>query len=311
VVNEALAAITNYRLALEEVTSLKQASRVLRSNSFDGIIPRLTGCRTPRASRLWRRCARFRLKPPCIVLTGLDAARLAAKRLSNLALQFQQERVASTVAAQRTLDAAPQARRGAASSVRAARQIDPGRGDRTDRAAVIRFVNDAALELSGSAKDLWRTVRLRGQGGVGGGPRNPALAGEPVCEVRVAACEWNEVPASLVLVRDMTDETADEQLQHARRWSGRPDGGGIAMTSTTVMWCAGLPNAAGGLRRRRSTIASIVEIVQSIERAHGLTAAVAGVLAQAGERGVGRHMGEVVTGIHSMLPPHAVRQHEM
>src|SRR5882757_6720516 len=147
-VAEALSEITNYKLALEEVTSLKQASVALQSNGFDGIILDLT---LPDSTGIETLTQMHAASPetPIIVLTGMDASsglREKAERFG--AFEFVSKDELSQLLP-RSVHWTLRHKRAEAQH----RQFDrlirsiPDAVIVTDQAAVIRFVNDATLEL--------------------------------------------------------------------------------------------------------------------------------------------------------------------
>ncbi len=307
-VNEALAAITNYRLALEEVTSLKQASRVLRSNSFDGIILDLT---LPDSTGIETLAQMRAISPetPIIVLTGLDAGSGLREKAEQLgAFEFVSKNELPQLLP-RSVHWTLRHKRAEAQHHQFERLVRsiPDAVIVTDRAAVIRFVNDAALELFGKRQEdlVGEPFGCAVKEGLVADLEIPRGKESRYCEVRVAACEWNEVPAFLVLVRDMTEQRRlNEQLQHAQKMEAVGlMAGGIAhdfnnLLLVMLVYAEMLREDYGADEAR---LPSIVEIVQSIERAQGLTRQLlAFSRRQASEASV-VNMGEVVTGIHSML----------
>jgi two-component system, cell cycle sensor histidine kinase and response regulator CckA len=177
-----------------------------------------------------------------------------------------------------------------------------------DRAAVIRFANDAALELFGKhhadlvGEPLGFAVR---EGLVADIviPRGKELRN---CEVRVAAgCEWNGMPAFLVLVRDVTEQKRlNEQLQHARKMEAVGlMAGGVAhdfnnLLLVMLVYAEMLREDYG---KDESRLPAIVEIVHSIERAQGLTRQLLAFSRRQPSEASVLNMGEMVTGIHPML----------
>ncbi len=307
-VNEALAAITNYRLALEEVTSLKQASRALRSNSFDGIILDLT---LPDSTGIETLAQMRAISPetPIIVLTGLDAGSGLREKAEQLgAFEFVSKNELPQLLP-RSVHWTLRHKRAEAQHHQFERLVRsiPDAVIVTDRAAVIRFVNDAALELFGKRQEdlVGEPFGCAVKEGLVADLEIPRGKESRYCEVRVAACEWNEVPAFLVLVRDMTEQRRlNEQLQHAQKMEAVGlMAGGIAhdfnnLLLVMLVYAEMLREDYGADEAR---LPSIVEIVQSIERAQGLTRQLlAFSRRQASEASV-VNMGEVVTGIHSML----------
>jgi CheY-like chemotaxis protein len=217
-VAEALSEITNYKLALEEVTSLKQASAALESNGFDGIIldltlPDSTGIETLSQMRA------FSPETPIIVLTGLDArGGLREKAEQFGAFEFVSKNELSQLLP-RSVHWALRHKRAELQHrqfERLMRSI-PDAVIVTDRAAVICFVNDAALELYGK--------------------QNDDLVGLPLgCEVKEGASLLRSARCGVRMERSARLSRAGPRHDRAKAaerrtaacpedGSGRPDGG--------------------------------------------------------------------------------------
>jgi two-component system cell cycle sensor histidine kinase/response regulator CckA len=172
---------------------------------------------------------------------------------------------------------------------------------------VICFVNDAALELYGKQNDDLVGVPLgcEVREGLVADIEVPRGEERRYCEVRVAACEWNGVPAFLVLVRDMTEQRRlNEQLQHAQKMEAVGlMAGGIAhdfnnLLLVMLVYAEMLREDYG---EDESRLPALVEIVHAIERAQGLTRQLLAFSRRQPSEASVVNMGEVVTGIHSML----------
>jgi two-component system, cell cycle sensor histidine kinase and response regulator CckA len=305
---EALSEITNYKLALEEVTSLKQASAALESNGFDGIIldltlPDSTGIETLSQMRA------FSPETPIIVLTGLDArSGLREKAEQFGAFEFVSKNELSQLLP-RSVHWTLRHKRAEAQHRQLERLVKsiPDAVIVTDRAAVICFVNDAALELYGRQNGDLVGVPLGCElrEGLVADIEIPRGKERRYCEVRVAACEWNGVPAFLVLVRDMTEQRRlNEQLQHAQKMEAVGlMAGGVAhdfnnLLLVMLVYAEMLREDYG---EDESRLPAIVEIVHAIERAQGLTRQLLAFSRRQPSEASVVNMGEVVAGIHSML----------
>jgi len=307
-VAEALSEITNYKLALEEVTSLKQASAALESNGFDGIIldltlPDSTGIETLSQMRA------FSPETPIIVLTGLDArGGLREKAEQFGAFEFVSKNELSQLLP-RSVHWALRHKRAELQHrqfERLMRSI-PDAVIVTDRAAVICFVNDAALELYGKQNDdlVGLPLGCEVKEGLVADIEIPRGRERRYCEVRVAACEWNGVPAFLVLVRDMTKQKRlNEELQHAQKMEAVGlMAGGVAhdfnnLLLVMLVYAEMLREDYG---EDESRLPALVEIVHAIERAQGLTRQLLAFSRRQPSEASVVNMGEVVTGFHSML----------
>jgi signal transduction histidine kinase/DNA-binding response OmpR family regulator len=307
-VAEALSEITNYKLALEEVTSLKQASAALESNGFDGIIldltlPDSTGIETLSQMRA------FSPETPIIVLTGLDArGGLREKAEQFGAFEFVSKNELSQLLP-RSVHWALRHKRAELQHrqfERLMRSI-PDAVIVTDRAAVICFVNDAALELYGKQNDdlVGLPLGCEVKEGLVADIEIPRGRERRYCEVRVAACEWNGVPAFLVLVRDMTEQKRlNEELQHAQKMEAVGlMAGGVAhdfnnLLLVMLVYAEMLREDYG---EDESRLPALVEIVHAIERAQGLTRQLLAFSRRQPSEASVVNMGEVVTGFHSML----------
>jgi two-component system, cell cycle sensor histidine kinase and response regulator CckA len=305
---EALSEITSYKLALEEVTSLKQASAALESNGFDGIIldltlPDSTGIETLSQMRA------FSPETPIIVLTGLDArSGLREKAEQFGAFEFVSKNELSQLLP-RSVHWTLRHKRAELQHRQFERLVKsiPDAVIVTDRAAVICFVNDAALELYGKQNDDLVGVPLDCEIKEGLVADIEIVRGKErrYCEVRVGACEWNGVPAFLVLVRDMTEQRRlNEQLQHAQKMEAVGlMAGGVAhdfnnLLLVMLVYAEMLREDYG---EDESRLPALVEIVHAIERAQGLTRQLLAFSRRQPSEVSVVNMGEVVTGIHSML----------
>jgi signal transduction histidine kinase/ActR/RegA family two-component response regulator len=89
-----------------------------------------------------------------------------------------------------------------------------------DRDGIVRFANDAAVKLFGKRADAF----------IGGAFGIPIASQEitqieiprddrpQIGEMRVADCEWGDMAAHLVLIRDITEKVAaEQQLRHAQK----------------------------------------------------------------------------------------------
>jgi signal transduction histidine kinase len=177
----------------------------------------------------------------------------------------------------------------------------------TDRAAVICFVNDAALELYGKQNDdlVGLPLGCEVKEGLVADIEIPRGRERRYCEVRVAACEWNGVPAFLVLVRDMTEQKRlNEELQHAQKMEAVGlMAGGVAhdfnnLLLVMLVYAEMLREDYG---EDESRLPALVEIVHAIERAQGLTRQLLAFSRRQPSEASVVNMGEVVTGFHSML----------
>jgi two-component system cell cycle sensor histidine kinase/response regulator CckA len=177
----------------------------------------------------------------------------------------------------------------------------------TDRAAAIRFVNDAALELYGKQIDDLVGVPLgcEVREGLVTDIEIPRGKERRHCEIRVAACEWNGVPAFLVLVRDMTEQKRlNQQFQHTQKMEAVGlVAGGVAhdfnnLLLVMLVYAEMLREDYGQDEQR---LPAIVEIVHSIERAQGLTRQLLAFSRRQPSETSVVNMGEVVAGMHSML----------
>jgi two-component system, cell cycle sensor histidine kinase and response regulator CckA len=307
-VSEALSEITNYRLALEEVTSLKQASVALETNGFDGIIldltlPDSTGIETLTQMRA------VSPETPIIVLTGLDArSGLREKAEQFGAFEFVSKNDISQLLP-RSVHWTLRHKRAEVQHRQFERLVKsiPDAVIVTDRAAAIRFVNDAALELYGKQIDDLVGVPLGCEVREGLVAEIEIPRGEERrhCEIRVAACEWNGVPAFLVLVRDMTEQKRlNQQFQHAQKMEAVGlVAGGVAhdfnnLLLVMLVYAEMLREDYGQDEQR---LPAIVEIVHSIERAQGLTRQLLAFSRRQPSETSVVNMGEVVAGMQSML----------
>jgi PAS domain S-box-containing protein len=153
-VSEALSEITNYRLSLEEVTSLKQASAALEARGFDGIILDLT---LPESTGLETLTHMRAISPetPIIVLTGMNGrCGLREKAEQFGAFEFVNKNELSQILP-RSVHWTLRHKRAEAQHRQFERLVRsiPDAVIVTDRAAAIRFVNDAALELFGKQQE--------------------------------------------------------------------------------------------------------------------------------------------------------------
>jgi two-component system, cell cycle sensor histidine kinase and response regulator CckA len=307
-VSEALSEITNYRLALEEVTSLKQASAALETNGFDGIIldltlPDSTGIETLTQMRA------VSPETPIIVLTGLDArSGLREKAEQFGAFEFVSKNDISQLLP-RSVHWTLRHKRAELQRRQFERLVKsiPDAVIVTDRAAAIRFVNDAALELYGKQIDDLVGVPLgcEVREGLVADIEIPRGKERRHCEIRVAACEWNGVPAFLVLVRDMTEQKRlNQQFQHAQKMEAVGlVAGGVAhdfnnLLLVMLVYAEMLREDYGQDEQR---LPAIVEIVHSIERAQGLTRQLLAFSRRQPSETSVVNMGEVVVGMHSTL----------
>jgi two-component system, cell cycle sensor histidine kinase and response regulator CckA len=307
-VSEALSEITNYKLALEEVTSLKQASAALEANGFDGIIldltlPDSTGIETLSQMRA------FSPETPIIVLTGLDARSGLREQAEQFgAFEFVSKNELSQLLA-RSVHWTLRHKRAELQHRQFERLVKsiPDAVIVTDRAAVICFVNDAALELYGKQNGDLVGMRLDCEVEEGLVADIEIVRGKErrYCEVRVAGCEWSGVPAFLVLVRDMTQQRRlSEQLQHAQKMEAVGlMAGGVAhdfnnLLLVMLVYAEMLREDYG---EDESRLPAIVEIVHAIERAQGVTRQLLAFSRRQPSESSVVNMGEVVTGIHSML----------
>jgi two-component system, cell cycle sensor histidine kinase and response regulator CckA len=307
-VSEALSEITNYRLALEEVTSLKQASVALETNGFDGIIldltlPDSTGIETLTQMRA------ASPETPIIVLTGLDArSGLREKAEQFGAFEFVSKNDISQLLP-RSVHWTLRHKRAEVQHRQFERLVKsiPDAVIVTDRAAAIRFVNDAALELYGKQIDDLVGVPLgcEVREGLVTDIEIPRGKERRHCEIRVAACEWNGVPAFLVLVRDMTEQKRlNQQFQHTQKMEAVGlVAGGVAhdfnnLLLVMLVYAEMLREDYGQDEQR---LPAIVEIVHSIERAQGLTRQLLAFSRRQPSETSVVNMGEVVAGMHSML----------
>jgi two-component system, cell cycle sensor histidine kinase and response regulator CckA len=307
-VSEALSEITNYRLALEEVTSLKQASVALETNGFDGIIldltlPDSTGIETLTQMRA------ASPETPIIVLTGLDArSGLREKAEQFGAFEFVSKNDISQLLP-RSVHWTLRHKRAEVQHRQFERLVKsiPDAVIVTDRAAAIRFVNDAALELYGKQIDDLVGVPLgcEVREGLVTDIEIPRGKERRHCEIRVAACEWNGVPAFLVLVRDMTEQKRlNQQFQHTQKMEAVGlVAGSVAhdfnnLLLVMLVYAEMLREDYGQDEQR---LPAIVEIVHSIERAQGLTRQLLAFSRRQPSETSVVNMGEVVAGMHSML----------
>jgi two-component system, cell cycle sensor histidine kinase and response regulator CckA len=307
-VSEALSEITNYRLALEEVTSLKQASVALETNGFDGIIldltlPDSTGIETLTQMRA------ASPETPIIVLTGLDArSGLREKAEQFGAFEFVSKNDISQLLP-RSVHWTLRHKRAEVQHRQFERLVKsiPDAVIVTDRAAAIRFVNDAALELYGKQIDDLVGVPLgcEVREGLVADIEIPRGKERRHCEIRVAACEWNGVPAFLVLVRDMTEQKRlNQQFQHTQKMEAVGlVAGSVAhdfnnLLLVMLVYAEMLREDYGQDEQR---LPAIVEIVHSIERAQGLTRQLLAFSRRQPSETSVVNMGEVVAGMHSML----------
>jgi signal transduction histidine kinase len=307
-VSEALSEITNYRLALEEVTSLKQASVALETNGFDGIIldltlPDSTGIETLTQMRA------ASPETPIIVLTGLDArSGLREKAEQFGAFEFVSKNDISQLLP-RSVHWTLRHKRAEVQHRQFERLVKsiPDAVIVTDRAAAIRFVNDAALELYGKQIDDLVGVPLgcEVREGLVADIEIPRGKERRHCEIRVAACEWNGVPAFLVLVRDMTEQKRlNQQFQHTQKMEAVGlVAGSVAhdfnnLLLVMLVYAEMLREDYGQDEQR---LPAIVEIVHSIERAQGLTRQLLAFSRRQPSETSVVNMGEVVAGMQSML----------
>jgi two-component system cell cycle sensor histidine kinase/response regulator CckA len=307
-VSEALTEISNYRLTLEEVTSLKQASAALRSNDFDGIIldltlPDSTGIETLTQVRA--------VSPdtPIIVLTGLDAGSGLREKAEQLgAFEFVSKNELPQLLP-RSVHWTLRHKRAEAQHRQFEQLVEsiPDAVIVTERDGVIRFVNDAALELYGRRQEdfigqpvgFMMTEGLVTEIEVRRGRETRS------CEVRIRPCEWNGVSAFLALVRDMTEQKRlSEQLQHAQKMEAVGlMAGGVAhdfnnLLLVMLVYAEMLRDDCAADDPRH---ALVVEIVHAVERAQGLTRQLLAFSRRQPSEPSVVNMSDTVSGIHSML----------
>jgi two-component system cell cycle sensor histidine kinase/response regulator CckA len=308
-VSEALTEISNYRLVLEEVTSLKQASEALRSGGgFDGIIldltlPDSTGIETLTQVRA--------VSPdtPIIVLTGLDAGSGLREKAEQLgAFEFVSKNELPQLLP-RSVHWTLRHKRAEAQHRQFERLIEsiPDAVIVTERDGVIRFANDAALELYGKRQEdfVGQPVGFMMKEGLVTEIEVKRGRETRSCEVRVAGCEWNGVQAFLALVRDVTEQKRlNEQLQHAQKMEAVGlMAGGVAhdfnnLLLVMLVYAEMLRDDCGPDDPQHS---SVVEIVHAVERAQGLTRQLLAFSRKQPSEPSVVNMSDIVAGIHSML----------
>ncbi|MBV9562017.1 MAG: response regulator [Bradyrhizobium sp.] len=307
-VSEALTEITNYRLSVDEVTSLKQASAALKADAFDGIIldltlPDSTGIETLSQVRA------ISNGEPIIVLTGLDAGSGLREEAEQLgAFEFVSKNEMSQLLP-RSVHWTLRHKRDAVQHRQFERLVTaiPDAIIVTDRAGIISFVNAAAFDLFGR----------RGDDLIGGPLGFTVRPGEVSeteivrdherrsCEVRVVECEWNSVPAYLVLVRDMTEQKRlSEQLQHAQKMEAVGlMAGGVAhdfnnLLLVMLVYAEMMRDDCAAEDPKR---ADVIEILHSIDRARALTGQLLAFSRKQPTLPTVLNLSEVVAGMHSML----------
>ncbi|MGA7804144.1 response regulator [Bradyrhizobium sp.] len=307
-VSEALTEITNYRLSLEEVTSLKQASAALKSNGFDGIIldltlPDSTGIETLSHVRAVSHGA------PIIVLTGLDGGSGMREQAELLgAFEFVNKSELAQLLP-RSVHWTLRHKRAEAQHRQFERLVGaiPDAVIVTDRAGVIRFVNDAAFELFGKRRDnfVGEMIGLALKEGEVSDIEIKRGKEKRSCEARVTGCEWNGVAAHLVLVRDMTEQKRlSEQLQHAQKMEAVGlMAGGVAHDFNNLLLVmlvyAEMLREECGTEDPRKT--DITEIIHSIDRARALTGQLLAFSRKQPTLPSVIRLTDVVAGVHSML----------
>src|SRR5579864_5628610 len=177
----------------------------------------------------------------------------------------------------------------------------------TDCAGVIHFVNDAAFALFGKRGEEFLGQPLGFAVKVGDVCEIEVRRGEEcrACEMRVVACEWNGVPAALTLIRDMTEQKRlGEQLQHAQKMEAvGMMAGGVAhdFNNLLLVMLVHAELLRGDCDPTDPRLAGISEIIQSIERAQGLTRQLLAFSRRQPTESSVVDLGEVVAGVHSLL----------
>jgi two-component system, cell cycle sensor histidine kinase and response regulator CckA len=307
-VGEALTELTNYRLLLEKVSSLKQAAAALKGNGFDGIILDLTlpdssGIETLSQMRAVSHGA------PIIVLTGLDGGNGMREKAEQLgAFEFVNKSELAQLLP-RSVRWTLRHKLAHAQHAQFERLVSaiPDAVIVTDRAGVIHFVNDAAFHLFGKSRDNFVGERIGVAIKEGEVSEFEIKRGKQkrFCEARVTTCEWNGVSSRLVLVRDMTEQKRlSEQLQHAQKMEAVGlMAGGVAhdfnnLLLVMLVYAEMLREECGGNDQRK---ADVTEIIHSIDRARALTGQLLAFSRKQPTLPSVLKLGEVVAGMHSIL----------
>lgn len=308
-VDKALNAITNYEISLERAASLEQATASLQSGaSFDGIILDLTLPDSTGIETLSHVRARSHGEP-IVVLTGLDGAsglREEAERLG--AFEFVSKDELSQLLP-RSVHWILRHKRDAAQHQQFEQLVSaiPDAVIVTDRAGAIRFVNPAALVLYGKHPNevLGRPIGFDIRPGEVAEVEIERGREHLACEVRIVECRWSGHPAYLALVRDVTErKRLTEQLLQAQKMEAVGlMAGGIAHDFNNLLLV--MLVYAEMMRKDASPDApnksDVQEIIDSIERARALTGQLLAFSRRQPTEPTVLNLGEVVSGIHSML----------
>ena len=307
-VSEALAEFHNHSLSLEPVTSLKQALEALDTHSFDGIILDLT-LPDSRGVDTLARVAEATEAVPIVVLTGLDGGGGLREKAEELgAFEF----VCKNEMAQllpRSVYWSLRHKRAEARHREFERLVSaiPDAVVVTDRAGVVHFVNDAAFELFGKRGEgfLGQPIGFAVKVGTVSEIEIRRSNESRACEMRAVACQWNGVPAALVLLRDMTEQKRlSGQLQHAQKMEAiGMMAGGIAhdFNNLLLVMLVHAELLRDDCDPADERLAGVFEIIQSIERAQALTRQLLAFSRKQPSETTVVNLGEVVGGVHSML----------
>ncbi len=300
---------SEYRI--HHVLSLGEAERALRGEPFDVV---LLDLRLPDSTGVDSIKSVLAQVPaiPIVVLTGMDDDALAMACINAGAQDYVNKDDISATPLRRTIAYAI-IRFREAQVVQLHRQFQqlvavmPDAMIVTDRDGIIQFVNDAAQDLFGK-----RGVDFIGKPVGYDMTRN--LTAEIVvvrgdeqraAEMRVAACEWNNRPAFLAMIRDVTErEQLSEHLRQAQKMEAIGLlAGGIAHDFNNLLQVmliyAEMIRAECAESDLR--LPDIVEVIRAIERAQALTRQLLAFSRKQPVQPIVINLSEVVSGIHSML----------
>ncbi len=296
---------------IRNVASLAEAEQAMRAESFDVV---LLDLRLPDSTGVDSVKSVLAIDPaiPIVILTGMDDDALAMACINAGAQDYIGKDDISAMPLRRAIGYSI-ARFREAQVVKLHRQFEqliavmPDAMIVTDPDGIIQFVNDAAQDLFGthSADFIGKYVGYRMTGDVTseievirGDERRPA-------EMRVVACEWNNRPAFLAMIRDVTEQKQlSERLLQAQKMEAIGLlAGGIAHDFNNLLQVMLIyaemirAECAPGDPR----LADIVEVVRAVERAQALTRQLLAFSRKRPVPATNINVNDVVAGVHSML----------
>lgn len=308
-VRELLAGMEDYRLTFDVVPNLKQAVSALEADEFDGIILDLT-LPDSRGIETLEQIRATAPAVPVIIFTGMDTEEELRAETARLGVfEFIGKNEAPPHVLSRSVYWMIRHKRAEAGHHQFERLVGsiPDAVIVTNRSGVILFVNNAAYELFDKGPEHF-VGELIGfavkEGAVSeievyrGGDRR-------TCEMRVVDCEWNEAPAYLALIRDITlQKRLGEQLQQSQKMEAVGlMAGGVAhdFNNLLLVMLVYAELLSDEYDESDPRLADIHEILQSIDRAQALTRQLLAFSRKQPADFAVLNPNEVVDGVYKML----------